>query len=59
MLDLSVFRSLMGNDVCLTRMEIIKRYRALANANYYFLQLLYMLQFSIVGKNENGELYWS
>jgi hypothetical protein len=57
-IDLSAFRSFMGNDTWLSKSEIIKRYRASATANYLLLQLLCMFQFSAVGKDDNGELYW-
>jgi len=58
LIDLSTFRSFMGNDTYLSKMEIIKRYRASATVNYFLLQLLCMFQFSAVGKDDNGELYW-
>jgi hypothetical protein len=58
LIELSHFRSLIGNDICLSKMEIIKRYRALATVNYFLLQLLHMVPFSMMGRDENGELYW-
>ena len=58
LINLSYFRSLMGNDICLSKTELIKRYRSLASVNSYLLQMLQMMQFSLMGKDEKGELYW-
>jgi hypothetical protein len=57
--DLGAFRSLIEKDTYLSKMELIKRYRALSTVNYILLQLLCMLQFSVMGKDEKGELYLS
>lgn len=55
--DLSPFQSLMGNSISLSKGEVIKRYRSLPTANYYVIQLLYMLQFSAMGKDDQGKFY--
>ena len=55
--DLSAFRTLVDAGSNLTKMEAIKRYRRLSSFNYFMLQLLCMMQFSIMGKSENGEVY--
>jgi len=55
--DLSAFRTLVDAGSNLTKMELIRRYREIKGFNYLLLQLLCMMQFSIMGKNEKGELY--
>ena len=56
--DLSPFQSLMENSIHLDREEVIKRYRSLRNVNYYLIQCLYMVQFSFMGKDDEGKFYF-
>ncbi len=45
--------------ITLTRNEVIKRYRAMAGCKKVLLQILCMTQFTLLGKDEKGELYFS
>lgn len=49
---------LVGNGTLLSKTEVIKRYRSLKNVNYHFLQILFMMPFYCIGKDENGNLYY-
>jgi hypothetical protein len=56
--DFTSLHKLMGNSISLEKDEVIRRYRSLSTVNYYLLQLLLMLQFSVMGKDENGVFYY-
>jgi hypothetical protein len=55
---LSTFQSLVGPGTYVSKAELIKRYRRVGRVNYYWLQILYMLPFVSVGKDEEGRLYF-
>lgn len=55
--NLSAFCTLVDAGSKITKMEVIKRYRRLASFNYVVLQFLCMMQFSVMGKNDKGEVY--
>jgi hypothetical protein len=57
-IDFTSLHKLMGNSICLEKDEVITFYRSLSTVNYYLLQLLLMLQFSVMGKDENGVFYY-
>lgn len=55
---LSSFYALVGRGTFVTKAELIKRYRRIGDVNYYLLQVLCMLQFASLGKDEEGRLYY-
>lgn len=54
---LNPFGCLVDAGSHVTKKEAIKRYRQISSCNYLLLQLLCMLQFSILGKDDEGKLY--
>jgi hypothetical protein len=54
---LNPFTGLVDAGSYVTKPEAIKRYRQIASFNYFLLQLLCAVQFSILGKDDKGELY--
>lgn len=52
-----MLQPLVERGVVLGKTEVIKRFREFYNQPF-FLQLLKMLPFSVVGKNEKGELFF-
>lgn len=57
MLNLSLLKPLVESGTVLGKTEVIKRFRIFYN-NRFFLQMLSVLPFSLMGKNEKGELYF-
>lgn len=57
MLNLSLLKPLVEPGTVLGKTEVIKRFRVFYN-NRVFLQMLSVLPFSLMGKNEKGELYF-
>jgi len=57
MLNLSFLKPLLEPGIVLGKMEVIKRCRKFYN-NQFALQMLSVLPFSFIGKNEKGELYF-
>jgi hypothetical protein len=56
---ISALSKLVEPGITLTRNEVIKRYRAMAGCKKGLLQILCMTQFTLLGKDEKGELYFS
>lgn len=56
--QIALLQSLVGNGMLLSKAEAIRRYRSLKTADYFVLQLLFMLPFSSVGKDDEGNLYY-
>jgi len=54
---ISALSKLVEPGITLTRHEVIRRYRQMAGCKKGLLQLLYMTQFTMMGKNEKGELF--
>lgn len=57
MLNLSLLKPLVEPGIVLGKTEVIKRFRDFYN-NRIFLQMLSVLPFSLMGKNEKGELFF-
>ncbi len=57
-IDVSTFQFLMGNSISLSKGEVIRRYRSQSTVNYYMLQILCMLQFTMMGKDEEGKIFF-
>jgi hypothetical protein len=57
MLNLSLLKPLIEPGIMLGKTEVIKRFRKFYN-NELILQMLSVLPFSLIGKNEKGELYF-
>lgn len=57
-MQLTTLNPLIGNGMLLDKKEVIKRYRSLKTANYFVLQLLSMIPFACIGKDEKGDLYY-
>lgn len=56
---LSALTRIIEPGITLTRNEVIKRYRAMWGYNKNLLQLLCMTEFTFLGKNEKGELFFA
>jgi hypothetical protein len=52
------FQSLVGHGTFVSKAELIRRYRRLDCVNSYLLQVLFVLQFVSIGKDEEGRLYY-
>lgn len=57
-LDFTPLKTLMGNSISLEKDEVIRRYRSLSTVNYLLLQWLFMWQFSLMGKDDDGRFYF-
>ena len=56
--DFTPLKTLMGNSISLEKDEVIRRYRSLSTVNYFLLQWLFMWQFSLIGKDDEGNFYY-
>jgi len=57
MLNLSLLQPLVSPGIVLGKTEVIKRFRKFYD-NHFLLQMLAILPFSFMGKNEKGELFF-
>ena len=54
---LNALGCLVEPGIVLSKPEVIRRYRLLKSFNTVLLQIIYMVQFSMLGKSEKGELF--
>jgi hypothetical protein len=57
MLNLSLLKPLVEPGVVLGKTEVVKRFRTFYN-NHFLLQMLAIFPFSLMGKNEQGEIFF-
>ncbi len=57
MFNLSLLKPLIEPGIMLGKTELIKRFRKFYN-NQFFLQMLSVMPFSLIGKNDKGELFF-